>query len=594
MNNPSKKTRLKKIMLAILTIPAFLIIMKVTSFFNQHTLFINGQIITMTGPQRSAEAVLVKNGKIVKIGSSDELLPYDDWMTNIIDLKGKTLMPGLIEAHCHPIITSILSQIFDLSRYDYSSRIDILEAIKTEVEKTHEDDWLIVFGWDPVRVDDLDKPTLAELDELSPDIPMLIVTKMGHTGFVNSAGYRAAGISKDSPDPVGSGAFLKDENGELNGVVYEVTALQYILKHLPKTPTSVIKLLLNIQYADYARAGYTSIGVLGPVEKAGYPLDFMEEVSTNSDVSVRTFIYGLENQVDQSGWQVNYGHDRFRLKGVKLYLDGSPFNGGAAFAEPYENTPLINDRLGLQIDHVGKANYSPHSFTELVQKYHDQDYQIAIHVQGETAVEIALDAIEFALQRNPRPDNRHRLEHNALITHEQIKRAKQLGVTLSFFVDHILYYGDKLEQIVGPDRTNRYMPLGTAINGGHFASIHTDNPVTPLGSFRSVKTAVLRQAEKTGETIGEHEKLSIYKALKTVTHYPAWQFFEEKNIGSIEEGKAADFVILGENPLDIDPDRLDKIEVVETWIGGRKVNTSYWTWTNFILALSAAGDMMWM
>lgn len=546
----------------------------------------------MTDSLQTAEAVYVKNGKIAKVGSKSDILAIKDWRTKVIDLDGRTLMPGLIEAHCHPIITSILSQVFDISGFNYNSRVEIIAAIKDEVELTDRDEWLIIFGWDPVMVADLDNPTLAELDEISPVIPMLIVTKMGHTGFINSAGYRAAGVTKDFPKLIGAGKFLKTEKGELNGMVYEVSALQYILKHLPKTPQSVIQLLLNIQYTDYARAGYTSIGVLGPVEKAGYPLDFMHDISANKDVPIRTFIYGLENQVDSCGWQVNYGHDRFRLKGVKLYLDGSPFNGGAAFADPYENSQLTNDRLGLAIDHIEKPNYSGEAFTQLVQKYHDQDYQIAIHVQGETAIDIALDAIEEALKINPRIDNRHRLEHNALITHDQITRAKDLGVTLSFFVDHITYYGDKLDQIVGTKRLGRYMPLGSAINEGHFASVHTDNPVTPIGSFRAVETAVLRQAQKTGQTIGEHEKLSVYDALKTITIYPAWQFFEDENIGSIEVGKAADFVIINQNPLEIDPEELNQIEILETWIDGRKVNTSYWTWTNFKLGIKAIWDMI--
>ena len=148
--------------------------------------------------------------------------------------------------------------------------------------------------------------------------------------------------------------------------------------------------------------------------------------------------------------------------------------------------------------------------------------------------------------------------------------------------------------IIGQKRTERYMPLGSAIEHGHFASVHTDNPVTPIDSFRPVKAAITRKARTNSQVIGEHEKLSIINALKTITIFPAWQFFEEDNIGSIEIGKAADFVLIDKNPLEIDPHELDQIEIFSTWIDGNKINTSYLTWTNFKLAILATLEMFLM
>ena len=158
------------------------------------------------------------------------------------------------------------------------------------------------------------------------------------------------------PQLSGAGKFLKDDKGNLNGIVYEVSALQYILKQLPKTPEAAVKLLLNLQYSKYAKAGFTSIGVLGPVEKGGYPLDFMNDLASQKNMPIRTFVYGLESQVDRSGWAPNYGHEKFRLKGVKLYMDGSPFTGGAAFKDPYENSNITQNRIGLKPNHISMNN----------------------------------------------------------------------------------------------------------------------------------------------------------------------------------------------------------------------------------------------
>ena len=560
--------------------------------FSQDTIFINGKIITMESQNSEFEAIYIKDGLISEIGNTEDIIKNVNWNTKVIDLKGKTMMPGFIEAHCHPIGTAIIDQVLNISGYNYNTRAEIINAIKTEINNSNNDDWLIVFGWDPVMVDDLENPSLSELNDISPNRPLLILTQMMHHGFINSAGYKRAKITKDYPILSGAGKFLKDNNGELNGVIYEVTALQYILKQLPKTPSSAIQLLLNIQYSKYAKAGFTSIGVLGPIEKGGYPLDFMYNLASQKNMPIRTFIYGLENQIDSANWQPNYGHDKFRLKGVKLYMDGSPYTGGAAFKDAYENSHITLNRIGLNPNHYGEVNYSLNEFIPLVEKYHNQGFQIAIHVQGEVAIDIALDAIEYALINQPRENHRHRLEHNALITTEQINRAEKLGVTLSVFIDHIYYYGDKLDQIVGEERTQRYMPLGTAMKIGNYTTIHTDNPVTPVNALRPVETAILRKTRITGKIVGSQERLTKFDALKAITINPAWQFIEENNIGSLELGKFADLVILSENPFDIDAENYQNIKIESTWLSGKKINTSIYNWTNLKLSILTLWEMM--
>jgi len=576
----------------ILTAFFTLIIFFILPFFSQDTIFINADISTLDADNKKFEAVYIKNGKIEKLGINDEILNYDNWKTKVINLNGKSVLPGFIEAHCHPIATALAGQVMNVSGFNFDSRIEIIHAIKSEISNSNDNDWLLIFGWDPVMVDDLTNPTLAELDSISPTRPMLILTQMMHHGFINSAGYNSANITKDYPILEGAGEFKTDEKGNLNGVVYEVSALQYILSQLPKPPVSAVQLLLNMQFIEYAKAGFTSIGVLGPINRVGNPLGLMNELSLQDNIPVRTFIYALENQIQDLNSINILENDKYKIKGVKLYLDGSPFTGGAAFKDPYQNSEITLNRIGLTHNHFGEVNYTLEEIYPLIEKYHNEGHQIAIHVQGEVAIDIALNAFEKAQQQNPRENHKHRLEHNALITEQQIQRAIDIGVTLSFFIDHIHYYGDKLHYIVGKENTERYMPLGTALKHGDFSSVHTDNPTTPINALRPVKTAIERLPLKSKKIIGESEKITKFEALRSLTYNSAWQFNEEKNIGSIEIGKYADFVILSNNPLDFKTENYKNIEVIETWLGGKKVNTSIYTWTNFKLLINSLIEMV--
>ena len=559
-------------------------ILAISPLFAVDLIFFGGHIITMHEEDPLNEAVAIHYGKISSIGKKDEIMKLRTWKTKVVDLRGRTLMPGFIEAHCHPIATAILSQVVDISGFNYNSRSEILNTIRVAVKKASPGEWILAFGWDPVLVPDLHKPTLSELDSISNDTPIFILTQMMHHAFVNSAAYKAAGITIDTPNPTGGGVFQKDNQGNLNGIIYEFSALQYILDKMPKTPQGTAELLLNLQYTKYAKAGYTSISVLGPVNIAGNPLQFMEHLSNNGS-PVRSYVYPIKNQLDGSTYSNDYGNDFFKIKGVKLYMDGSPYTGGAAFSEPYLNTDLTLNRIGLKKNHRGSINFTEDSLLTTLTYYHTNNYQIAIHAQGEVAIQGILDAFTKILYKYPRSNHRHRIEHNALITKEQIAQAKKLGLTLSFFIDHIYYYGDQLEYIVGSKRAERFMPIQSAISAGHHSTIHTDNPATPVDPFRAISTAVTRKTKNDKFILGKDERISAYDALKAITINAAWQLFEEQNRGSITIGKSADLVILSHNPLETKNKEIKNINVISTWIDGKQVSHSPYTWKNLKLIL---------
>ena len=231
----------------------------------------------------------------------------------------------------------------------------------------------------------------------------------------------------------------------------------------------------------------------------------MESLSINGS-AVRSFVYPIKKQLDGSNYSIDDGNDFFKIKGVKLYMDGSPYTGGAAFLEPYLNTDLTLNRIGLKKNHRGSTNFTEDSLLTTLTYYHRNNYQIAIHAQGEVAIQGILDAFTKILYKYPRTNHRHRIEHNALITKEQIAQAEKLGITLSFFIDHIYYYGDKLKHIVGPERAERFMPIQSAISAGHNATIHTDNPATPIDPFRAISTAVMRKTKDDNVILGKNEQ----------------------------------------------------------------------------------------
>ncbi|TNE61901.1 MAG: amidohydrolase [Alphaproteobacteria bacterium] len=536
----------------------------------RETLFTGGTILTMA-EGGVAEALLVRDGRIVAVGSRAAVETQASHGTHRVDLEGRTLMPGLIEPHTHPLATALLGSAIDVSGFRYGSRAEVMNALRQGLDQWQPGAWSLAFGWDPVLVPDLDPPTLAELDALSPDRPLVILSQMMHDAYANSAALRVAGIDDSSPNPP-AGELGRDADGHLNGTLRELGAIGLLFAAMPPPPEGSIDLLLNLQLGGYARAGYTTIGVAGPVGRAKDPVGILKARLSAPDAPLQGVIYALPTQTVASATPesplVPGG-----VVGVKFWMDGSPYTGGAAFAAPYADTALTRDRLHLHAGHMGALAISEQDFAAAFEDFHRRGFQIAVHAQGERAVDRVLDTAERVLAATPRADHRHRLEHNALITEAQLRRAKALGFTTSFFIDHIYYYGDRLPDLIGPDPMGRYMPLKTAIEAGHHVSIHGDHPATPIGPFRSFATAVLRKTRDSGTLVGDGQQLTRLEALRAMTTEPAWQLGLDKDRGSLEPGKAADLVLLSDNPLTVPDTDLRDIAVLGTWIAGQRVDS---------------------
>ncbi|WP_203292035.1 amidohydrolase [Maricaulis parjimensis] len=546
--------------------------------------FLNGEIRTMSGAG-IVEAMHVRDGRIVALGSRDEVLAQAPWLVARVDLDGGTLTPGLIEPHTHPLASALLSTAIDISGTRYSTRDAIMDAIAEGVAHPGPSPWSIAFGWDPVMLDGLTPPSLQEMDALSPDRPLVILTQMMHEAFANSAALQAAGITRETPDPH-DGYFERDEAGALTGRLVEVNAVRSLMDAIPGASDPALTWLLAAEYDRYARAGYTTIGIASLVGRAEDPLGVLRAAAGGDMPSLNTVLYTAPQDAER-GRALFDGSDPDvairRFAGIKMWVDGSPFTGGAATAEPYENTDFNRDVLHLEPGWMAPLSMPEEQIRALTLAAHQRGEQVAFHAQGERAVQTALEAIAQARSADPSHTQMHRMEHLALITPEQIEQAGNLSVSLGFFPDHIGNYGHRLADMFGSERAARYMPIAQAVEAGAVVTIHGDHPASAIDAMRVMALPVDRTARE-GSVIGR--AIDAQTSLIFMSRGAATQLQLEDEIGTLEIGKRADLTWFDRDPVTA-IEAGERAEVIGTWVAGRRIDTRPWSLRNLRLALAA-------
>ncbi|WP_412545716.1 amidohydrolase [Maricaulis sp. MIT060901] len=537
----------------------------------EHQVFLGGEILLPGG--ETAEAVYIHDGRIAAIGSRADMLEIAPWGADRIDLDGGTLTAGLIEPHTHPLAAALLGAAVDVSGITYSRREDMMAALREAAAQSGPSPWVIAFGWDPAMIRGLEPPTLAELDALAPDRPLVILTQMMHEAFVNTAALQAANIHAATPDPLG-GRFERDVDGNPTGRIIEVSAIRVLMEAAPEAPDAALSWLLFGTLNEYARSGYTTIGVASLVGRARDPLALFAEVSQARNAPLNSVLYTAPDRAERARdmWStVDQQRAISRHAGIKFWMDGSPYVGGAALAQPYARSPFTEEVIELPEGWHGELLTDQNTARQLIRNAEVQGLQVAIHAQGEDAIDAILNAIEV----ESTGEIAHRLEHLALITPEQIARAETLDVSLGFFIDHIRYYGHMLPDLVGDDRTDRYMPVRSALEGASTVTLHADSPATPINAMRVFQTAVERISRASGIVVAADQRVTRQQALDMMTIHAARQLGIDDETGSIEIGKRADFTWLSANPLTAED--LVHVEVRGTWISGRRADTRSWS-----------------
>ena len=575
-------------------------------------IYSGGDILTMAGEQpQYVEALAVKDGHIVLAGSLADAQKLAGKTTQQVNLNGRTVLPGFIDAHGHIADYTLWWGKPDLSPPPVGDTRSI-EDIKAKVAKYLVDSkatpaqLVLVNGYDDSLLAEQRHPTRADLDQVSNTIPILIIHASGHLVVANTPALALVKITKDSKDPPGGHIQRDRKTGEPNGVLEEQAGYPFFAVFPQPAQSAQIDKLVEIQNW-YAGFGLTTVqdGVSNPSNVAmlqeadrqhklifdivsyamwktlGTPAQADANAANvdihvpgselsnagrqyDTDTLVRTPVT-LDAPVKERLKIGAYG-EHFKIGGIKIVADGSPQGKTAFMTHPYEVPPP-----GQSKDYRAYPTLQQEELNEWLEVAYKNDVQVITHTNGDAAVDQLLQAVALAQAKYPGKDLRPVAIHSQLARHDQLDAMQKLGVVPSFFTAHTFFWGDWHVQSFGKERAYGISPMNYAssLPGFKFTN-HNDSPIVPPNMMFLAWTAVNRQS-RSGQTLGPDERVSPYIAFKAMTDYAAYQYFEEKTKGTLEAGKLADLVILDANPLKVEPMAIKDIKVLETLKAGKTI-----------------------
>jgi predicted amidohydrolase YtcJ len=528
------------------------------------TLYTGGPILTISDAIPAAESVAVKDGRIIAVGNLDDVSIHQGEDTRIYDLDGRTMLPGFVDSHGHVVMGGLQALSANLLAPPDGMVSDIA-ALQATLSQWREDNTdtvervnlIIGFGYDNAQLTELRHPTREDLDEVSEDLPIIIVHQSGHLGVANSKALDLTGIDADAEDPPG-GIIRRDANGNPSGVLEEYAFFSVLVRLLADLGQEGLAAFVRAGTELWASYGYTtaqdgrsSANIVETLKKQGAAGGLSIDVVAYPDV--------LEDQGYIAANVSKQYTGRVRVGGCKLTIDGSPQGFTALRDRPYYD-PVGNYPAG----YAGYAAITMEQTQDAVNWCYANNIQIITHANGEGASDMLIAAVEAAQAEYGTPDLRPVLIHGQFQREDQIDSYKRLGVFPSVFPMHTFYWGDwHREHTVGPINAENISPTGWIRQRGMMFGSHHDAPVAFPDSMRILSATVTRRT-RSGDILGPHQRVDVMTALKAMTIWPAWQHFEEDTKGSLEVGKLADFVILSEDPTGVDPEKLADIEVLAT------------------------------
>ncbi|MGH9322773.1 MAG: amidohydrolase [Vicinamibacteria bacterium] len=518
---------------------------------------VNGRVLTMDDELARAEAFAVKNGRFVAVGSNDDVRNLVSPGTEVIDAEGMTVTPGFIDAHSHPASGGVRELVS--VNLDLRSIGAIQDAIRKRASETPPGEWVLGFKYDDTKVREGRQITRKELDEAAPDHPVFVSHRGGHVYWYNTKAFEKAGVTAATPDPPG-GKIYK-ENGELTGKIAE-RANDLFRDVVPSGSTreqrkAGVKLISELMTAS----GLTSVhdASCGADSAIAY-----QDALHADQLRMRVYMMvrgPMFEGCKTAGIYTGFGNEWLKVGGVKFGADGSASGRTMAMSTPYVGRP----------DDHGILTMTQEEIHEAVEDAHRHDFQVGIHANGDLAIDMVLQAYERVLEKWPRPDARHRLEHCSLVNPDLLRRIKATGSIPAPFYTYAHYHGRKWEEY-GPEKMEwmfahrSFLEYGIPVAP---ASDYVPGPFEPMMALQSMVT----RKDVEGRVWGESQRISLDQALRICTRNGAYASFEEDVKGSIAAGKYADFVILGQHPHEVDPDKLKEIPIVRTVVGGRTMYT---------------------
>ena len=525
---------------------------------------LNGKIITVDENDSIAEAVAVKDNKIVAVGTSKEINELVGEKTKIIDLQGKTVMPGIIDSHTHPSGIAERFLMVDCRAPPIRTISEILQKIKERAGELGPGKWVRGANFNDSKLEEKRHITRWELDEAAPDNPVFIVADTGHQALVNSLAFEIAGVSKDTPDPPG-GELERDENGIPTGLLYE-NAMGLVRNHIPLYSIAEVKESYRKVVDQFSKWGITSThnassGRRGIRAYKQLIDEGVKQVRMNLMMSVNSEVPGgVLDALELCGIESGFGDDWIKVMSVKIMGDGSGAGGTCCVYEPQHRGTC---GLGMMMTHEEHVE-------RLTVQSHNAGLRVSIHSIGDRGVDVALDCIEKAQKLNPIPDMRHRIEHNSLCTPKQLKRIKELGAAPSSSIGYMYGLGDQYAENFGPERSRWLHPHKTMKEMGIIAGGNSDCPVTYYSPFVQIYAAISRKSSS-GQVIGPEEAISVMDAIRVYTWNGAYLSKDEDKLGSIEPGKLADIIVLDRDILSVPYNEIMDIQVLITIADGKIV-----------------------
>lgn len=524
----------------------------------------NGKIVTVDERDTIAEAVAVKDGRIATVGVNSEVLRMKGTATDTIDLKGRTVVPGFIDSHCHMISTGLGNVAGNLDLSEESgvhSIADLKFKIKERASKTPRGEWIVGVKEDDQKLSERRHPTRWELDEAAPEHPVIVSTVGGHFSVVNSYALKLAGVDKNTPNPEG-GVFDRDPiTGELTGGVHEKARELFLPEGMfGKTLTredaaAGAKKILE----ENAAAGLTCVYDMAGGPEIRAVLDLMNRgelpIRVRIDVPIELF-----PELNKLGVIQGIGNEWVKICGLKTFLDGAISARTAAVSEPYLNRK----------EFFGVFSTTEEAARSSILEVCREGYRISIHANGDRAIDLCLDIMEEVQKKYDRTNLRDRIIHCTVVNQGIVGRVKKLGMLPTIFGAYAYYHGDKLIPAFGEERLERMFAARWFLDAGIRVAAHSDHSASPFSPLMGIHSLVNR-ISRTGKLVGVSQRITVMEALRLYTINAAYQSFDEDRLGSIEVGKLADMVVLGRDLLTEPEGSIKDIPIDMTIVNGRIV-----------------------
>ena len=521
------------------------------------TVIRSANVITIDPAQPRATAVAMKYGRFVGVGSDSDLETLIGPDTTVWNLAGKTVLPGFIDAHIH-VLSSGTRHVM-AADCALPTILGIQDALRQRVTGAPYGQWVQGFKFDDTKTAENRFLSRNDLDAVSTNHPILVAHRAGHVYYGNSLALERAGFNDETPDPPGGRLGRDPDTGRLNGVIYERAADDLRENQLPVESADTRREGLRTICQMLNRVGLTSVH---DARVTDYELQTYQEGRDAGELTLRVYalmFYRYFPALRDAGIRSGMGDDRLRIGGIKMVADGAIASRTAYLSQPYEGSCCDYGILTMTADEI-MGN---------VMEMHAAGFQVCIHANGDSTIDMVLNAFEQAQSSHPRNDPRHRIEHCTLVTPDLLNRMNRLGTVATPFCTYVYYHGEKM-QFYGAQRLEWMFAQRSFMDYGVVSTGATDYPPGPFEPLMGIQSCVTR-TDSEGREWGANQRISVEDALRIYTLNGAYASFEEAQKGSILVGKLADLVVLESDPTVVDPFSIMDIPVERTIVAGRIV-----------------------